>query len=180
MSSNPFIWSRAAAAALIAIVSVVGLGCEMPDDFNSDVGPALKAPEPDSLYNRIGGERILRTAVHRYFTLAAADPQLNLSRKGMAGQWDASAGNLAKLEDRYFQFLATALGGNKTYEGQAITSAHEKLNITAREFDRSLELWRQALEQSGIRRPEAEEFIGVLQSLRSAVADVPATQPTRR
>jgi truncated hemoglobin YjbI len=169
---------RPAALALAALLWAAP-GCEMPDDFSdaASSSSALSAPEADSLYNRLGGERILRGLVHRYFTLAANDPQLNLSRKGTGAQWDASAGNMSKLEDRYFQFLATALGGNKTYDGQAITSAHQNLNITPAEFDRSIELWRKALEQSSVRGDQAEEFIGVLQSVRSAVSGGPATRP---
>ena len=178
MNSSTFHHRGLSAALTLVGLLYAGAGCEMPNEFETDAPKsALATPEADSLYNRLGGERILRGLVHRYFTLAAADAQLNLSRKGMPGAWDASAGNLAKLEDRYFQFLATALDGNETYDGKAITAAHQKLNVTPQEFERSIELWRKALEQSSIRGREAEEFIGVLQSVRSAVASNPATRP---
>ena len=72
-------------------------GCEMADDLDdpgATTNASLSATAADSLYNRLGGERILRGVVNRYFTLAISDPQLNLSRKGMPGasmKWLLSA-----------------------------------------------------------------------------------------
>jgi truncated hemoglobin YjbI len=160
-------------AALLA-----GLACETDPNAIEDEGYY----RADSLYARIGGERVLRRLVDYYFENALADPQMNFTRHNTPHEWEPNPGNTARLKEKYYTFISSATGGPARYQGEAISTAHGKLEVTPEQFARSVELWKQAAERSGVEAKEQEEFLLLITRERPAVLGknaVPATQPAR-
>jgi hemoglobin len=79
-----------------------------------------------TLYERIGGEPAIRTAVDLFYERVLADPLLV----------DFFAGiSLGRLKAHQFSFLSQALGGPRQYSGASMQDAHRRLAIEQRHFD---------------------------------------------
>jgi len=164
--------------AIFTAALLAGLGCE--------IDPNAIEPEghysPTSLYARIGGERVLRRLVDNYFDQALTDSKLNFTRVGTPHAWEPNPGNVARLKDKYFSYLSSATGGPAKYEGKAISTAHESLQITPEQFGESISLFKIAAERAGIGPHERAELLTILHHERPAVLGknaIPATQPAR-
>jgi hemoglobin len=124
------------------------------------------------LFERIGGEVVLRRVVDQYFEMAFADEKLNFTGKGTPKQWEPNPGSTSRLKERYYQFLASATagpqGGHK-YEGQPVAQVHKDLGITPEQFEQSLALWHRALNNAGVSQKESEEFVKTLEGARQSV-----------
>jgi hemoglobin len=79
-----------------------------------------------SLYQRIGGEAAVNTAVDHFYQRVFADASLSPFFRGV---------NVGRLKAHQFAFLSQALGGPKQYSGVSMQEAHARLAIEQRHFD---------------------------------------------
>jgi hemoglobin len=79
-----------------------------------------------TIYQRIGGEAAVNTAVDRFYERVLADPAVNHFFTGVS---------MSRLKAHQFAFLSQALGGPKQYSGASMRDAHSKLAIEQRHFD---------------------------------------------
>jgi truncated hemoglobin YjbI len=169
---------RLANVLLLSALLFAGLACEADPNAIESEGHY----SPDSLYARIGDGRVLRSLVDYYFEMAMEDPILNFTRQNTPHAWEPNPGNIAQLKDRYFAYLSSATGGPHKYQGPAISSVHEQLDITPQQFARSLELFQAAAERAGIKPREQQELMTILKHEKPAVLGknaVPTTQPAK-
>jgi truncated hemoglobin YjbI len=170
---------RLANASLLAVLLVFGLACEADPNAIESEGDY----SPNSLYARIGDGRVLRSVVDYYFELALNDPVLDFTRHNSPHAWEPNPGNIGQLKDRYFAYLSSATGGPAKYNGPAISTVHEHLDITPQQFARSLELFQAAAERANIKPRELHELMTILRHEKPAVLgrnNVPTTQPAKR
>ncbi|MEO5873632.1 MAG: group 1 truncated hemoglobin [Streptosporangiaceae bacterium] len=78
------------------------------------------------LYDTIGGQRGMRTAVDVFYRRVLADPALKPFFAGI---------DLGRLAAHQRAFLASALGGPDLYGGLELATAHEGLQIDDAAFD---------------------------------------------
>ena len=139
--------------------------------------------EKKSLYERLGGEKGLRTIVDDFVTRAMADPRVNWERKGVkrgglnplkrkeSVEWQASPDRVENLKKHMVQFLAVATGGPTTYEGKEMKQAHAGLNITNTEFDASVGDLKASLDKVGVPVAEQKELLSIIESTRAQVTE---------
>ena len=79
-----------------------------------------------TLYQRVGGEAAIQSAVDRFYERVLADPALShfFTRVSMS-----------RLKAHQFAFLSQALDGPKQYSGASMRDAHSELAIEQRHFD---------------------------------------------
>ncbi|HEV8604087.1 MAG TPA: group 1 truncated hemoglobin [Tepidisphaeraceae bacterium] len=171
--------SRLANLLVMAPLLVVGLACEADPNAIESEG----SYSPDSLYARIGGERVLRRVVDYYFESAVSDPRLDFTRNNTPHAWEPNPGNVAQLKDRYYTYLSSATAGPGKYQGPPISAVHEHLDITPEQFARSLDLFAAAAQRAGVGPREQQELLTILKHEKPAVLgknEVPTTQPAKR
>lgn len=170
--------SLAAAVAGLALAGceMNGQDADLAANGNDDRSGQPTAQQLDErpLFDRIGGEPVLRRVVDQYFEMAFTDEKLNFTGKGTPKQWEPNPGSTSRLKERYYQFLASALagaqgGGGPGYTGQPVQQVHKDLGITTEQFDQSLALWRRALNNAGVAEKETTEFVNTLDGARQSV-----------
>lgn len=80
-----------------------------------------------ALYERLGGDAGLRTAVAVFYDRVTADPEVAPLFAGI---------DLDRLRAHQRSFLAAAVGGPELFTGRALDQAHRGLGITEAQFDR--------------------------------------------
>ena len=75
-----------------------------------------------TIYQRIGGEAAISSAVDRFYERALADPTLSHFFRGVS---------MARPKAHQFAFLSQALGGPKQYGGASICDAHRHFDSVA-------------------------------------------------
>jgi hemoglobin len=80
-----------------------------------------------SLYDRLGQEQGIRTAVDDFYQRVTSDPQLKPYFDGV---------DMARLRRHQALLLVQVTGGPVEYDGRELAVAHEGLGITGADFDR--------------------------------------------
>lgn len=103
---------------------------------NTTAAPKAQAPgaSAKSLYDRLGGEAAITAVVEDFVARAAANPKVNITRKGTKKEWDPSPENVAKLKKHLVQLVCMATGGPQKYEGKGMKEAHAGMEISDQEF----------------------------------------------
>ncbi len=120
---------------------------------------------PDSsktLYERLGGHDAIKAVVHDFVGKAAADPQVNFTRKGHPNQWDPTPDNVAKLELHLTQFVESATGGPQKYEGRDMVAVHTGMQITEAEWNAIVGDLKAALNDFKVPDKEQTDLINVV------------------
>lgn len=118
-----------------------------------------------SLYETLGREHGIRTAVDAFYDRVLADPQL-------APYFTAT--DLGRLRWHQVTLLSAVTGGPAAYEGRDLGEAHRHLSITADHFDRVVGHLDATLEHLGVDSDSRGQIAGVLGSHRDAIVSVPA------
>lgn len=93
-----------------------------------------------SLYDDLGGERVIASAVEGFFARSLADATL--------AAWAVGLGELRKRVD-LGAYLAVALDGPERYTGRSMRAAHAGRGITGPAFDTVLRHLTEALAEAG-------------------------------
>lgn len=80
-----------------------------------------------SIYEQLGQEVGIRTAVDEFYTRVIGDPQLKPYFDGV---------NMGQLRLHQTKLLSQVTGGPVEYEGRDLAAAHAGLAITPEDFDR--------------------------------------------
>ena len=118
------------------------------------------AVSDDSLYDRIGGETVVRPAVALLYQRVLDDPELCDYFKGV---------DIPRLRAHQRGFLTTVLGGPGLFAGRPLEVAHHGLAITDSSFDAMVDHLLAALRDLGVQERLAAEVAGELELLRPRV-----------
>ncbi len=121
-------------------------------------------PTRQSLYERLGGEKAIRTAVHAFYFNVFRDDRVAPLFVDVDGE---------RLLKHQNDFLAYAFGGPKNYAGPSLRKAHEKLvrehGLNNGHFDAIVEILATTLADLDFPTAVIDEATGVVESVRSEV-----------
>jgi len=144
--------------------------------------PAPKPARPTvakrgTLYERMGGEPVVKAVVDDLVTRAASDPAVNFARKGHGDGWQATPESLDHLKHGLVAYLTTTAGGPLQYRGGDMVSAHRGMAISNAEFDAFVRNLTAALEANHVAVREREELVRAVNTTRSAIVEAPDAPP---
>lgn len=126
-----------------------------------------------TLYERLGGEVAIRAVVDNFVPRAAANPAVNFTRVGHKNTWEATPENVEILKKHLTTFIGTATGGNITYQGRDMKTAHQGMGITSAEFDAIAADLLASLKALNVPEKETNELMAIAAATKSAIVEVP-------
>jgi hemoglobin len=112
------------------------------------------------LFESMGGEDVLRTAVDRFAELLVADDRLNFTFA------DADMGKFKKL---LFEQLCELSGGPCRYTGRDMRTSHAKLKLRTAEFNALAEDLYIALGKAGVAYRQQNRLMALLAPLQRQI-----------
>jgi hemoglobin len=139
----------------------------VPEPETAETKPeTMEAGEGESLYERLGGDYGIATAVDDLVDRLYENDALN--DNPAVKEFHDEGGQEG------FKYLVTAwsieaTGGPAVYAGRDMEMAHEDLDVTDREFDMVYRAIEQSLNQVGVPEQETDEFMDIIESYRDMV-----------
>lgn len=171
---------------LIVLTTMVAVSCpphfsgrSQPSRVYYHVEPAAavavepEKPKEKSLYDRLGGEKAIHAVVDDLVGRLAANPKVNITRKGIEGArvWEPTPENVAKVNKLLFQLVCHVTGGPQKYEGRSMKESHKGLKITPAQFDASMDDIKATLKKFNVPKQETEEFLKIVESTRKDIVE---------
>jgi hemoglobin len=120
------------------------------------------------MFERIGGEDVLRAIMRDFVARVARDP--------MIGFFFAKV-DLARLEDKEYEHAAEFLGApGVRYSGKPIVAAHSPHRIMGGQFARRREILRQVLAAHAVPDDVQSAWLAHVDSLRGEVTRDPGSE----
>jgi hemoglobin len=116
----------------------------------------------NTLYQRIGGEAAIKTAVDHFYECVLADSSLSHFFEGVS---------MGRLKAHQFAFLSQALGGPKQYSGSSMSEAHAKLIIEQSHFDAVAMHLVGTLRDLGVSEEIIHEIVSAITPLASQIVN---------
>jgi truncated hemoglobin YjbI len=115
-----------------------------------------------SLLSLLGGEGVLRRVVSDFVSRVSSDMMIGFHFRGV---------DLARLEQLEFEFARAHLGGDGTYGGRPIGTAHRAHRILGGQFNRRLRILEQTLEDHGTPPEVISAWLAHNEALRRDVTE---------
>lgn len=115
------------------------------------------------LFDRMGGESVLRTVVDETIDRSATDPRTRRSFDGI---------KLAALKDSIYAQLCQLAAGPCEYEGETMKNAHRDAEISEAEFVSMVGILRQVLDQH-VGTREKNELLRLLAPMKRDILHNP-------
>jgi hemoglobin len=115
-----------------------------------------------SLYDRIGGEKVSRAIVEDIWTNHTSNPIV----KGRFINSDPEY-----VKQRVFEIFAAATGGDVEYKGMDLAERHSNMNVSEMEFNASIDDIMAAMTKNNIAQKEKDEVLVILWSVRPAIVN---------
>jgi len=116
-----------------------------------------------SLYERLGGLDAITAVVDSFVGRCAGDDRINKK----FGQTD-----VPRLEKMLVDQVCEATGGPCTYSGRDMRETHDRMGVTAGEFDALVEDLVATLDEFDVPRAEQDELLGLLGPMRGDIVEV--------
>ena len=130
---------------------------------------AAQAPQP-TLYERLGGVYSIATVVDAFIERLLVDATLNANPAiSEARKRVPKAG----LKFHVTTLVCEVTGGPCKYAGRAMKDAHQRLNITALEWDAMVADFRATLDAFAVPKKEQDELIAIVGSTRNDIVQPP-------
>jgi len=141
------------ASAALAVIALIAAG---PHPVLAQDGAAAKEP---SLYDRLGGLAPISVVASDFIDALVSDAVLNANPAIDAAR--------KRVPAAYLQFQVTALvcqatGGPCQYQGQTMKESHAHLNITEREWDRMVTIFKEILAKHRVPAQETQELLEIV------------------
>lgn len=136
------------------------------------VGPKesvpVVAPKP-AMWDRLGGEKVIKTIVSDFVDAASADPKVNLSRNG---KFPMNAVQLAAFKEKLVDLASAITGGPRQYTGKTMKQVHKGMGITDAEFDALVAHLKTALLRNGVKGEDLDIILAAINSTRGDIVEV--------
>lgn len=119
-----------------------------------------------SLYDRLGGLMPITVVVSDFLDALIPDPQMNENPAIDAARKRVPA---PYLKYQVTAFVCMATGGPCDYTGRGMEESHAHLNITPREWDRMVTIFREVLASHEVPERETRELVELLGTTRDAI-----------
>lgn len=156
------------------------LGSEHPEAGQSEAAQAEEEPsepagstdedfetpaqQPETLYEKLGGELTIKKVVEVFYDRVLADPQLAPVFEGK---------DLNRLKRHQALFISQALGGPKEYDGREMKEAHQGLEITPAQFDSVAGHLKETLVTFGVSAEDVDTILTTIGSLKDQIVSAP-------
>jgi hemoglobin len=127
-----------------------------------------------SLWDRLGGEAVLRKVVDDFVNLATRDPKVNYTRDGRFPLDDES---LAIAKRTALEIISMGAGGPYVYTGRTIREIHHGMQITDAEFDAIAADFKTAIGRTGADPADVEAAMERVDAARSEIVELPRVTP---
>jgi hemoglobin len=131
----------------------------------SEAEKARKLP----LYDRLGQEAQITAIVDDFVARVAVDSRVNFTRRGTPAEWHPTPENVAKLKAHLVDFIVSAVGGPKKYEGRDIKSVHAGMQITNAQFTFTMIDMSITLDKFNIVDPTKQELMDKIEATRKDI-----------
>lgn len=152
--------SSLVSTALIALLSSLPCASAQSKSAASDSHPTLEqleAPQPGSLYVRMGGAHTLQQVVDDLIDRAVRDPRTRRTFDKV---------DLARLKGSLAVMLCDLTGGGCKYSGDNMRDAHAGLGITEADFYGLVDDLRVSLRRHGVALRERNELLRILAPMK--------------
>lgn len=163
------------AGTSIRLPAAVGVpaGVGSPGPTARDMAPAASngagsaAPGPlaasgETLFERLKGRDGISAAVQEFYMRVVHDPQLGHYFEGVE-MW--------RLQRHMVAFLVQATGGPRQYDGRDMATAHSRLRITSRDFDRVAGHLVGTLQDFGVGPQDVDAVVAAIGPLKPAIVN---------
>jgi hemoglobin len=152
-----------ARAALAAVILMAG-GSQIAHAQGAGARP------PQTLYDRLGGLAPISVVVSDFIDALVPDAVLNANPAIDAAR--------RRVPAPYLKYHVTALvcqatGGPCTYQGRGMRESHVSLNITEREWDRMIVIFRDVLARHQVPAREVQELLRIVESTKADIVVAP-------
>jgi hemoglobin len=132
-----------------------------------------------TLYERIGGEKVITALVDDMVARSIADPRVNFERhdiktglfSGKYPEWQPSPGNVQTLKQHMVEFLTLAAGGPAQYTGREMREVHKGMKITNSEFDAMVGDAKASMDRLGIPTREKRDMLAIIETTRKQIVE---------
>ena len=139
------------------VVAVLILGCQ------TALAQSETAQKQQSLYDRLGGLAPVSVVVSDFIDALVPDPILNENPAIDAARKRVPA---PYLKYHVTAMVCEATGGPCRYHGRGMKESHTHLNITEREWDRMVSLFKEVLARHNVPAGETQELLDIIDSTR--------------
>ena len=134
-------------------------------------GFAAAAQQPavqplSTLYERLGGLMPISVVVNDFIEVLVLDPVLNANPAIDAARQRVPA---PYLKYHVTAMVCQATGGPCQYHGRGMFESHVHLNITEKEWDRMLSLFREILTRHRVPSKETQELLDIVNSTKGDI-----------
>lgn len=119
--------------------------------------------EHRSLHDRLGGNGAVVAVIDAFVARAAADSRINAK----FGRTD-----VPRLKAMLVEQVSAATGGPVKYTGRGMRETHDRMGVTAGEFDALVADLVTTLNQFKVPAAEQQELLSILGSLRGDIVEV--------
>lgn len=119
-----------------------------------------------SLYARLGGLAPISVVVSDFIDAIVPDAELNKNPDIAAARKRVPA---AYLKYHVTAMVCQATGGPCTYEGRSMAESHAHLNITEKEWDRMVTIFKDVLAKYNVPEKETGELLEILGSTKADI-----------
>jgi len=146
-----------------AALAVIAMAVAGPCTVFAQGGAEEKQP---SLYDRLGGLAPISVVVSDFIDALVPDAVLNAN--------PAIAAARKRVPAPYLKYHVTAMvcqatGGPCQYHGRGMKEAHAHLNITQREWDRMVTIFKEVLAKHGVPAKETQELLDIVGSTKADI-----------
>src|SRR6201998_359003 len=127
----------------------------------------FRKPEPDSIYDRIGGHAASEVVVEDFYLRVLADDQLSGFFAGT---------NMNRLKGKQVEFFAAALGGSEPYTGAPMKQVHQGRGITMHHFSLVAGHLADALAAAAVPSETVTEILSAIAPLAPEIASADTTK----
>lgn len=146
--------------AALAVLAMMAVGAHTAF---AQGGAEQKQP---SLYDRLGGLAPISVVVSDFIDALVPDAVLNANPAIDAARKRVPA---AYLKYHVTALVCQATGGPCQYQGRTMKEAHAHLNITEREWDRMVTIFKEILAKHKVPAKETEELLAIVESTKADI-----------
>lgn len=115
---------------------------------------------PESLFDELGGEPILRKIIDRFVEKTTADTMIGFFFIGV---------DKTRLKEKEYEFAARHLGAKIPYTGKSVQEAHKRHPIMGGQFMRRLQILKEVLDEAAVPAAVKEHWVEHTLKLQSLV-----------
>lgn len=123
-------------------------------------------PAPRSLYDRLGGLAPISVVVSDFIDALVPDPEMNRNAAIAAARKRVPA---AYLKYHVTAMVCQATGGPCQYQGRGMRDSHAHLNITEKEWDRMVTIFKEVLAKHHVPAKETQELVDIVGTTKAEI-----------